>query len=269
MRGVNKGRQANLRLKRLYDARVRGMNQDEFGAKYGIGSQGMVSQYLTGHRPLNLEAAAKFARGLRCTIYEISPEMAETIRHEILPVLGIDSKPIVPINLATRIRARREELGLTVSQLAESAGVAQVLVHQWESGDTEDLSHQHLFAIADVLKTDPRQLALGGRQHGIAEAEAPTPSNSFWERVQTASRYAGIDERQSAIAKFLGLSRQTVNRWVKYGAMANAETMAIIARKLGTDHYWLATGQGQMVPGTAPPAGERGRAHRRGATDGG
>jgi transcriptional regulator with XRE-family HTH domain len=81
--------EAHVNLKQLYEERVpSGMTQEEFGAKFGIGTQGMVWQYLNGHRPLNAEAAAKFARGLRCTIYDISPEMAEALKAEIVPVLG-------------------------------------------------------------------------------------------------------------------------------------------------------------------------------------
>lgn len=77
------------RLKRLYEDRVpEGMSQADFGQTFGIGTQGMVSQYLTGHRPLNVEAAAKFAKGLRCTIADISPDMARRLRAEIFPVLG-------------------------------------------------------------------------------------------------------------------------------------------------------------------------------------
>lgn len=80
---------AHLNLKRLYEERVpRGMTQEEFGATFNIGTQGMVWQYLNGHRPLNLEAAAKFARGLRVTIQDISPEMAAALQRDILPVLG-------------------------------------------------------------------------------------------------------------------------------------------------------------------------------------
>lgn len=97
----SKSNGAHLRLTRLYRERIpmvavtkdgkqlrRPMNQEEFGAAYGIGTQGMVSQYLNGIRPLNIEAAAKFARGLRCTIHDISPEMAKALRSDILPVLG-------------------------------------------------------------------------------------------------------------------------------------------------------------------------------------
>jgi hypothetical protein len=81
--------EAHIGLRKLYEERVpSGMTQGQFGARYNIGTQGMVWQYLNGHRPLNVEAAAKFARGLRCTINDISPEMAAALQRDLLPVLG-------------------------------------------------------------------------------------------------------------------------------------------------------------------------------------
>lgn len=89
MKQSNTRNNDQVRLKQLYDQRVpEGMTQKEFGSKFGIGSQSMVAQYLNGNRPLNYEAVAKFAKGLRCSIYDISPELAESLQIEILPFLG-------------------------------------------------------------------------------------------------------------------------------------------------------------------------------------
>lgn len=83
---------AHLALKKLYDERARdNLSQEEFGAEYGIGSQGMVWQYLNGYTPLNIEVACRFAEGLRCTISDISPEMDRVMRDGILPALGLKS----------------------------------------------------------------------------------------------------------------------------------------------------------------------------------
>ena len=77
------------RLRKLYAERVpEGMSQEQFGKAFGIGNQSMVSQYLSGHRPLNYDAVGKFARGLRCTISDISPELARRLRVELVPLLG-------------------------------------------------------------------------------------------------------------------------------------------------------------------------------------
>jgi len=66
------------RLRALFKARAT-LSQLDFGGRYGLGTQGMVSQYLLGRRPLNVEAARKFAEGLGCTINEISPSLAQKI----------------------------------------------------------------------------------------------------------------------------------------------------------------------------------------------
>lgn len=58
-------------LKKLFDERST-LSQAEFGAEYEIGSQGMVWQYLNARSPLNLSAALKFAKGLKCEIREFS-----------------------------------------------------------------------------------------------------------------------------------------------------------------------------------------------------
>ncbi|VVE53170.1 putative phage repressor [Pandoraea communis] len=64
------------RLKSLFSART-SLSQAEFGAEFGIGSQGMVWQYLNGRRSLNSKAAAAFARGLGITISDFSPTLAK------------------------------------------------------------------------------------------------------------------------------------------------------------------------------------------------
>lgn len=67
------------RLKALFDAREPKISQMKFGADFDIGSQGMVWQYLTAMRPLNIDAAVKFARGLNVSIDRFSGRLAEQI----------------------------------------------------------------------------------------------------------------------------------------------------------------------------------------------
>jgi phage repressor protein C with HTH and peptisase S24 domain len=66
------------RLKKLFSERVK-MSQEEFGAKYGIGSQGMVWQYLNGRSPLNLKSAINFASGIGVPVAAISPTLASEL----------------------------------------------------------------------------------------------------------------------------------------------------------------------------------------------
>lgn len=68
-------------LAALYKARCpQGMSQAEFGERFGLGTQGMVSQYMTGKSPLNVPAAVAFARGLGVTIRDFSPRLADQIQ---------------------------------------------------------------------------------------------------------------------------------------------------------------------------------------------
>jgi SOS-response transcriptional repressor LexA len=65
-------------LKKLYKSRVT-ITQQAFGDLHQIGSQGMVWQYLNGTRPLNKDAATKFAAALNCQVLEFSPRLAKEI----------------------------------------------------------------------------------------------------------------------------------------------------------------------------------------------
>jgi hypothetical protein len=67
------------RLSELWE-RKKTTSQAEFGAATGIGTQGMVHQYLSGTTPLNLSAVGKFAAGLEVRIDEISPTLADQVR---------------------------------------------------------------------------------------------------------------------------------------------------------------------------------------------
>jgi transcriptional regulator with XRE-family HTH domain len=115
MKPKNQWASAHVRLKRLYEERVpEDISQRKFGRLHDIGSQSMVAQYLNGIRPLNYEVTAKFARALRCTIYDICPEMADSLRDEILPVLGKSLR-----------RAAACLLALGLAQLTPSDAYAQ------------------------------------------------------------------------------------------------------------------------------------------------
>lgn len=67
------------RLTKLFEAKKSDISQAEFGARHGIGTQGMVWQYLSGTRPLNIDAAVAFAKGLDVGIADFSPTIAARI----------------------------------------------------------------------------------------------------------------------------------------------------------------------------------------------
>jgi hypothetical protein len=57
-----------------------GMMKAEFARTFKIpGGASMISQHISGHRPISLEAAAAYATGFNCSIAEISPSLAALI----------------------------------------------------------------------------------------------------------------------------------------------------------------------------------------------
>jgi SOS-response transcriptional repressor LexA len=65
------------RLKAIYESKKAelGLTQESLAAACGWESQGSVSQYLNGKIPLNIDAAVKFARELRVSVADFSPEL--------------------------------------------------------------------------------------------------------------------------------------------------------------------------------------------------
>lgn len=66
------------RLKALFKEKSE-LSQMAFGARYEIGTQGMVWQYLNARRALNLDALLKFSRGLGVNPAQISQEIAKRL----------------------------------------------------------------------------------------------------------------------------------------------------------------------------------------------
>lgn len=66
-------------LKAAFEARAAGLSQEKFGLEFDIGSQGMVWQYLNGHRPINLSVALKFSKGLGVPVEQFSPRLAKEL----------------------------------------------------------------------------------------------------------------------------------------------------------------------------------------------
>lgn len=73
-------------LRRLYERDTgpggahESMSQARFAQTFDVGSQAMLWQYLTGARPLGLEAATRLARALGCHISDFSPRLAALAR---------------------------------------------------------------------------------------------------------------------------------------------------------------------------------------------
>lgn len=100
------------RLRGLWDAfneRTK-ISQAKFAADNKIGTQGMMYQYIKPTTPLNLEVAAKFAKGLGCKIGDFSPTLEQTVL-SVLPYISIDAETIGLANwLQSLPKNQREHL---------------------------------------------------------------------------------------------------------------------------------------------------------------
>lgn len=54
-----------------------GVSRADFARKHGLkGGDSMIYQHITGHRPMNIDAAIVYAKGFACELHEISPRLA-------------------------------------------------------------------------------------------------------------------------------------------------------------------------------------------------
>ena len=86
---TDENREESRRLKALWnDTGHAGLSQDEFGYKFGIGSQSAVGFFLNGKSAISLKAAKGFATGLGCPISAFSKRLANEV-HAVSAVSGL------------------------------------------------------------------------------------------------------------------------------------------------------------------------------------
>jgi DNA-binding transcriptional regulator YiaG len=73
-------------------------------------------------------------------------------------------------NMGTRIRRLREARNLTQDQLAKRCGVARSAVHQWETGESENIKLQPWLRLLRTLEVSAHYLVFGRE----------TPPPGFW-----------------------------------------------------------------------------------------
>lgn len=101
------------RLRALWNQKAT-MSQTAFGKRFGIGTHGMVSQYLSGRAALNLTAAVKFARGLGVSLSDISPSLAREAM-EAAAISGDNFTPVEPARGRTVPLLGMVQAGLPIS----------------------------------------------------------------------------------------------------------------------------------------------------------
>lgn len=60
--------------------------------------------------------------------------------------------------IANKIKARRQELGLTLEDVAQAVGVGRSTVRKWETGMIKNMGRDKIAALARVLQISPVEL---------------------------------------------------------------------------------------------------------------
>jgi transcriptional regulator with XRE-family HTH domain len=60
--------------------------------------------------------------------------------------------------IANKIKTRRQELGLTLEDVAQAVGVGRSTVRKWETGMIKNMGRDKIAALADVLQINPVEL---------------------------------------------------------------------------------------------------------------
>ena len=68
-------------------------------------------------------------------------------------------------NVKEIIKERRQQLGLTMKEVAEAVGVSEATVSRWESGDIENMRRDKIAKLAEALKVSPAVL-MGWEDNG-------------------------------------------------------------------------------------------------------
>lgn len=68
-------------------------------------------------------------------------------------------------NVKEIIKERRQQLGLTMKEVAEAVGVSEATVSRWESGDIENMRRDKIAKLAEALKISPAVL-MGWEDYG-------------------------------------------------------------------------------------------------------
>lgn len=116
-------------LKAIWDS-TKHAPQAEFGELFSIGNQSAVSQFLNGKTPLSLEAAAGFARGLKCLISDFSPRLAALAAHV--------SEPMAPSGVDYNVAAGPSTKGYVPLISSVQAGVWTEIVDVMRPEEAED-----------------------------------------------------------------------------------------------------------------------------------
>ena len=142
--------------------------------------------------------------------------------------------------LGQRIDERREELSVSMSELARRTGLSKSVISSVINNPERDLKAESLFAIASALQLDPVWLYTGKTgDEWLSEQEAP--ANPLGRRIGRQLKVLGMSAAD--LARATGLSKPTLSAII-HGDTCDPRISSLIsiAEALQVDLRWLCTG---------------------------
>lgn len=134
------------------------------------------------------------------------------------------------------VGARRQELRINRSELAQALGVSQSTVVAWELGYRVPGAH-HLAAMAAVLSVDTASLAAALPRRGA--------TTLLGELILVRQRELGM--RSADLARLIGTTEATVSRWVHGVSRPRPGNLRRLADALKMSHARVVEAAGQIA----------------------
>lgn len=148
------------------------------------------------------------------------------------------------MSFGTRLKARREQLGITQPQLAEMLGVSKGAIGNYET-DANSPKATILFKVFDVLKCDANYLFQD-------EMGNSYPMKVSYDEYESIKKYRNLDDHGKELVNFT-LNKET-ERIEKYGKLGEA-SRPVTAFPMRLISYYFknaSAGTGQLVIDNLP-----------------
>lgn len=97
----------------------------------------------------------------------------------------------------TRIKQRREALGMTMKALAEMVGVAAwQTIQQWEREDGTAPKRDRLAAVAKALQTTPETLLFGEKEQAHANENVPGERRQSSDALKVGAAFDRLTQQE-------------------------------------------------------------------------
>jgi transcriptional regulator with XRE-family HTH domain len=113
--------------------------------------------------------------------------------------------------IGERVKQRRKETAISLTELANKVGISKGYLHSIESGDTQNPSAEVLFRIANELGTTIADLL--GEEQTIASDVDPENIPEALKRFAENAELPEVDKQMLARIEYRGRRPQTEDDW--------------------------------------------------------